>query len=63
MVGTVGGILGDAGINIGGMQVSRQTPGGQALVALSVDTAIPVDVLAEIEHAMDAASVRAVNLV
>ena len=26
MVGTVGGILGDAGVNIAGMQVSRQTP-------------------------------------
>ena len=63
MVGTVGGILGDAGINIAGMQVSRQLRGGQALVALSVDTAIPADVLADIQHAMDAASVRAVNLV
>ncbi len=63
MVGTVGGILGDAGINIAGMQVSRTTPGGRALVALSVDSAIPADALAEIQHAIDAASVRAVNLV
>jgi D-3-phosphoglycerate dehydrogenase len=63
MVGTVGGILGDAGVNIGGMQVSRTEPGGSALVALSVDTAIPPDALADIQHAIDAASVRAVNLV
>ena len=28
MVGTVGGILGDAGVNIAGMQVSRQDKGG-----------------------------------
>jgi D-3-phosphoglycerate dehydrogenase / 2-oxoglutarate reductase len=63
MVGTVGVILGDAGVNIGGMQVSRQAKGGLALVALSVDTAIPHDVLADIQHAMDAASVRAIDLV
>lgn len=62
MVGTVGGILGEARINIAGMQVARQTQGGAALVALSVDSAIPVEVLADIQHAIDAASVRAVNL-
>ncbi|MBB3043666.1 phosphoglycerate dehydrogenase [Nocardioides soli] len=63
MVGTVGGILGEAGVNIAGMQVSRQTPGGQALVALSVDTEIPAETLDDIEHAMSAVSARAVNLV
>ena len=63
MVGTVGGILGDAGVNIAGMQVSRDAKGGQALVALSVDSAIPAETLAEIEQAIDAARVRAVDLV
>src|SRR5512144_3329028 len=47
MVGTVGGILGRAEVNIAGMQVARDTKGGHALVALSVDTAIPADVLEE----------------
>ncbi|GAA4691363.1 phosphoglycerate dehydrogenase [Nocardioides conyzicola] len=63
MVGTVGGILGEAGINIAGMQVSRDSKGGQALVALSVDSAIPADVLADLQHAIEADSVRAVDLV
>jgi D-3-phosphoglycerate dehydrogenase len=63
MVGTVGGILGDAAVNIAGMQVARDTKGGQALVALSVDSAIPAESLAEIQGAISAASVRAVNLV
>jgi D-3-phosphoglycerate dehydrogenase / 2-oxoglutarate reductase len=63
MVGTVGGILGDAGINIAGMQVSRDTKGGQALVALSVDSAIPHEALADIQESIAAVSVRAVNLV
>ena len=63
MVGTVGGILGEAGVNIAGMQVSRQAPGGQALVALSVDTAITAETLADIEGALDATSARAIDLV
>lgn len=63
MVGTVGRILGDAGVNIAGMQVARDERGGNALVALSVDSAIPAECLREIESAMDATSVRAVDLV
>ena len=63
MVGTVGRILGDSGINIAGMQVSRDTKGGHALVALSVDSAIPPEALAEIEQAIDATSIRAADLV
>jgi D-3-phosphoglycerate dehydrogenase len=62
MVGTVGKILGDAGINIAGMQVARDEKGGHALVALSVDSSIPAETLVEIEHAIEAASVRAVDL-
>ena len=63
MVGTVGGILGAAGVNIAGMQVARDAKGGQALVALSVDSAIPADTLLEIESAIDAVQVRAADLV
>ena len=62
MIGTVGRILGDATVNIAGMQVSRTDKGGEALVALSVDTAIPAETLAEIDSAIAAVSVRAVDL-
>ena len=62
MVGVLGRILGDAGINIAGMQVSRDERGGQALVALSVDSAIGAETLAEIETAIEAASVRGIDL-
>jgi D-3-phosphoglycerate dehydrogenase len=62
MVGTVGLILGEAQVNIAGMQVARDAKGGQALVALSVDSAIPAETLAEIETQIKAESVRAVNL-
>ncbi len=63
MVGTVGQILGDAGVNIAGMQVARSAKGGEALMAISVDTGISPEVLADIESAMSAHSVRAVDLV
>ena len=63
MVGTVGRILGDAKVNIAGMQVARDAKGGDALVALSVDSEIRTETLAEIEAAMEASSVRAVDLV
>ena len=62
MVGTVGQVLGAAGINIAGMQVARNAKGGQALMALSVDTVITPDLLAEIEAATDAHSARTVDL-
>jgi D-3-phosphoglycerate dehydrogenase / 2-oxoglutarate reductase len=62
MVGTVGQILGEAAVNIAGMQVSRDEKGGQALVALSVDSAVPAEVLDEIRDAIDATSVTGVDL-
>ena len=62
MVGTIGRILGEARVNIAGMQVGRREQGGDALVALTVDTAIPPDVLEEIVRAIGAHSGRTVDL-
>ena len=62
MVGTVGQILGAAGVNIAGMQVSRDRKGGHALVAMTVDSAIPGSVLEEIATAITASTVRTVDL-
>src|SRR5689334_8565105 len=62
MVGTVGQILGEANVNIAGMQVARDAKGGQALVALSVDSAVPSEVLEQIRTAIDAETVRGVDL-
>jgi len=62
VVGIAGKVLGDAGVNIGGMQVSRDEAGGQALIALTVDSAIPAGVLAEISDAVGATSARAVDI-
>lgn len=62
VVGVVGGILGDAGVNIAGMQVSRTRRGGQALVALDVDSAIPPEVVERIRTAIDAEAVQTIDL-
>jgi D-3-phosphoglycerate dehydrogenase / 2-oxoglutarate reductase len=40
MVGVVGRLLGDEGVNIAGMQVGRDEKGGKALIALTVDSAL-----------------------
>ncbi|MDR3687079.1 MAG: phosphoglycerate dehydrogenase [Coriobacteriia bacterium] len=48
MIGKVGTILGDAGINIAAMQVGRKEAGGQALMALNVDATLSVELLEEI---------------
>jgi D-3-phosphoglycerate dehydrogenase len=61
-VGQIGRILGDADVNIAGMQVSRDRKGGKALVALSVDSAIAPTVLDDITEAVQAATARTVDL-
>ncbi|WP_020574773.1 phosphoglycerate dehydrogenase [Actinopolymorpha alba] len=63
IVGVMGRILGEAGINIAGMQVSRDRRGGKALVAMTVDSAIPQAALDEIARAIDAEGARAIDLV
>lgn len=62
VVGELGRILGDRGINIGGMQVSRDAAGGHALIALTVDSAIGADVLDEVVAAIGAHEGRAIVL-
>ncbi|MGW5364743.1 phosphoglycerate dehydrogenase [Actinopolymorpha pittospori] len=62
VVGVVGRILGAAGVNIAGMQVSRDRRGGKALVAMTVDSAIPQAALDEIVREISADDVRAINL-
>jgi D-3-phosphoglycerate dehydrogenase len=62
IVGTVGQILGSEGINIAGMQVCRDARGGDALIVLSVDSAIPAVVLDDISSTIGAVVGRTVDL-
>jgi D-3-phosphoglycerate dehydrogenase len=59
VVGSVGRVLGEAGTNIGGMQVARDDAGGQVLMVLTVDSKIPAAVLSEISQEIGAIAVVA----
>ena len=58
VIGTVGTLLGNAGINIASMEVGRKEIGGLALMGLTVDSPIPPDVLAGIEREIGAERAR-----
>ena len=60
VVGVVGRILGDAGVNIASMQVGRLN--GDALIVLTVDTAMPAAVVDSIVSELGTGSGRAVDL-
>jgi D-3-phosphoglycerate dehydrogenase len=49
VIGFIGTVLGEHGINIAGMFNARETIGGQALTVYNLDEAVPDEVLAEIE--------------
>ena len=63
VVGVVGNALGKLKINIADMQVGRTQEGGQALMALTVDSVIPKEVIEVIAKETGASLVRFVNLV
>jgi D-3-phosphoglycerate dehydrogenase / 2-oxoglutarate reductase len=50
IVGIVGTLLGSSGVNIANMQVARHSEGGEALMCVAVDSAIPDEVLASIKQ-------------
>ncbi len=62
VVGTVGATLGEADVNIAGAQVARATQGGPALMALTIDSAAPPELLERIAAAIGADTVCAVDL-
>jgi D-3-phosphoglycerate dehydrogenase len=62
IVGVVGRLLGEHSVNIASMQVARSTKGGKALIALTVDSGIPADVIDQIVNEIGADSGRSVDL-
>ena len=62
VVGAVGQILGSHNINIAQMQVCRHALGGAALIVLSVDSAVPAELVTEIAGAIGAGLARVVDL-
>jgi D-3-phosphoglycerate dehydrogenase len=62
VIGTLGRLLGENGINIAGMQVARNSEGGQALSLLTVDSSVPQTVLDAIKAEIGATMAREVDL-
>jgi D-3-phosphoglycerate dehydrogenase / 2-oxoglutarate reductase len=55
-------VLGGQQINIAGMQVCRHAQGGDALMVLTVDSAVHSDLLTEIAATIGAGLARVVDL-
>jgi D-3-phosphoglycerate dehydrogenase len=62
VIGTVGTILGEHGVNIATMEVGRKSEGGEALMGLTVDAPIPPHVLTHIGRTIGANRLRAITL-
>ena len=63
VVGVVGQVLGAAGVNIANMQVGRDTATNQALIALTVDSAVDVATVEKIAAEIEANTGAAIDLV
>jgi len=61
MIGRVGTLLGENGINIAFMQVGRKGVGGHAVMVLGVDDPIPPEVLEQLEQMQDLWDTRLVH--
>lgn len=62
VVATYGKLLGEAGINIAGMQIGRTHVGGKALSILTVDSQIPEDMRNEIKELINADWLHEIDL-
>lgn len=62
MIGVVGTILGDAGLNIADMDVGRTTSGEAALMAISTTAPVPPEVVEQIRARQGIVDARAIEL-
>ncbi|AEH07529.1 phosphoglycerate dehydrogenase [Methanothermococcus okinawensis] len=62
MVGKVGLLLGDYGVNIAGMQVGRKEPGGESIMVLNVDHMIPDEVIEKLKKLENIKDAKIIDL-
>jgi len=63
IVATYGSLLGEAGVNIAGLQIARDDKKGTALSVLSVDAPVPAELVSELGDAIGADVLRAIDLI
>jgi len=62
MIGKIGTIMGQHDINIASMNLGRREKKGEAMVILSLDSAVPANVVEEVKAATDATFIKAVHM-
>jgi len=62
MIGRVGSVLGEAGVNISDMGVGRSPTNEAALMVMATDALVPPDVLARVIAKPGVQSARAIDL-
>ena len=62
MVGRIGTLLGDHGVNIATMSLSRNQAGGTALTVLNLDTTLSEELLSEVRASEDIHSAQVIQL-
>jgi len=62
LIGKIGTILGEAGINIGSMNLGRRAKAGEAMLVLSLDTPAKEGTVRKIETAVKAQFIRSVHM-
>ncbi len=63
IVASYGALLGDAGINIAGLQIARDASAGRALSVLSIDSPAPDELLAQLRDTIAADTLRNIDIV
>jgi D-3-phosphoglycerate dehydrogenase / 2-oxoglutarate reductase len=62
MIGRIGTIMGTHDINIASMNLGRREKKGEAMVILSLDSAVPPQVVEEVRNATDASFIKPLHL-
>jgi D-3-phosphoglycerate dehydrogenase len=62
VVGAIGTVLGEAGVNIAAMQVARRSAGGEALMTLTVDSSVDAELLSAVAAEIGSARGSIVDL-
>ena len=63
VVGIVGTVLGESGVNIAAAQVGRSEVAGEAIMALSLDDVVPPEVMETLTERIGATEGRSIRLV
>jgi D-3-phosphoglycerate dehydrogenase / 2-oxoglutarate reductase len=62
MIGKIGTIMGEHDINIAAMNLGRREKKGEAMVVLSLDSAVPADVIEEVRQATAATFIKPLHM-